>query len=71
MTKSSRVCSFALSALVAAALVVMAHGQTNREASVPKPTLPNPYRLVPDWPTLPASMKGPNGIVGERSSECT
>ena len=28
----------------------------------PKPsTLPNPYRLVPDWPTLPASMKGPNG----------
>ncbi len=28
---------------------------------VPKPTLPNPYRLVPDWPTLPAGMKGPNG----------
>jgi hypothetical protein len=62
MTTSSRVClQFAISALVAAALVATAHSQTNREASVPKPTLPNPYRLVPDWPTLPASMKGPNG----------
>ena len=28
---------------------------------VAKPDLPNPYRLAPDWPTLPASMKGPNG----------
>ena len=28
---------------------------------VPNPTLPNPYRLAPGWPTLPASMKGPNG----------
>ena len=38
-------------------------------APYPKPTnLPNPYRLVPDWPTLPASMKGPNGHKwGEKS----
>ena len=61
MTTSSRVCSqLAIPALVAAALVATTHSQTNREASVPKPTLPNPYRLVPNWPTLPASMKGPN-----------
>jgi NHL repeat-containing protein len=31
------------------------------EAPAPKPTLPNPYKLEPDWPTLPATMKGPNG----------
>jgi hypothetical protein len=62
MTTSSRVCSqFAIAALVAAALVAITHGQTNRDSSVSKPALPNPYRLVPDWPTLPASMKGPNG----------
>lgn len=28
---------------------------------VPKPVLPNPYRLDPNWPTLPASMRGPEG----------
>jgi hypothetical protein len=62
MTTSSRVCSqFAISALFAAALVVTARGQANREAPVPKPALPNPYRLVTGWPSLPASMKGPNG----------
>ena len=49
-------------AVVVAALAVTAHAQDRRERPVPKPsTLPNPYRLVPDWPTLPASMKGPNG----------
>jgi hypothetical protein len=47
-------------ALVAAALAATPHAQ-GRGTSVPKPSLPNPYRLVPDWPTLPASMKGPNG----------
>jgi DNA-binding beta-propeller fold protein YncE len=59
---SNRVLSqFAISALLAAALVSTADGQASSEAPVPKPTLPNPYRLVPDWPALPASMKGPNG----------
>src|SRR2546425_2157239 len=49
------------------ALILVAHGvtgyaQDRTDAPAPKPTtLPNPYRLVPDWPTLPASMKGPNG----------
>jgi hypothetical protein len=44
------------------ALGGLAHAQAGREPPVPKPsTLPNPYRLVPDWPTLPATMKGPNG----------
>jgi len=59
---SSRVLApFAISGILAAVLVSAAHGQGGGEASVPKPTLPNPYRLVPDWPALPASMKGPNG----------
>jgi len=62
MTWSCRVRSrLAISALAAAALVAITQAQTNRETSVSKPVLPNPYRLVPDWPTLPASMKGPNG----------
>jgi sugar lactone lactonase YvrE len=50
------------SAVVVAALAVTAHVQDSKETAVPKPSaLPNPYRLVPDWPTLPANMKGPNG----------
>ena len=54
--------SFAISAVLTAALGVAPHGQSSRDTPSPKPsTLPNPYRLVPDWPTLPASMKGPNG----------
>ena len=62
MTSSGRVHSQLLSAVAVAALVVAAHAQDSRETPAPKPTsLPNPYRLVPDWPTLPASMKGPGG----------
>ena len=61
MTSNRVLSQFAMSGLLAAVLVAAAHGQGGGEASVPKPTLPNPYRLVPDWPTLPASMKGPNG----------
>lgn len=53
---------FLISALVVAALAVAPNAQDSREPLPPKPTsLPSPYRLVPDWPTLPASMKGPNG----------
>ena len=48
-------------AVVVAALAMTSHAQDRAERPVPKPTLPNPYRLEPDWPTLPASMKGPNG----------
>jgi NHL repeat len=41
---------------IAAAVGVAAHAQ---QASYPKPTeLPNPYRLVEGWPTLPRSMNG-------------
>ena len=47
--------------VVVVAVAVMVAAQTNREAPVVKPSLPNPYRLVPDWPVLPATMKGPNG----------
>jgi hypothetical protein len=47
---------------VVAALAVAPSAQDRREPPAPKPAgLPNPYRLVPDWPTLPAVMKGPNG----------
>ena len=54
--------TLAVSAVLVAALGVAAHAQGSRDTPYPKPsTLPNPYRLVPDWPTLPASMKGPNG----------
>jgi NHL repeat len=60
-TSSRVLAQFAISGILAAMLVAAAHGQGGGEASVPKPTLPNPYRLVPDWPTLPANMKGPNG----------
>jgi hypothetical protein len=49
-----------LAGAVVAVLTVMMSAQ-DREAPVAKPSLPNPYRLVPDWPTLPAGMKGPNG----------
>jgi sugar lactone lactonase YvrE len=54
--------TLAIIAVVVAAFGVAAHAQSGRDTTVPKPsTLPNPYRLVPDWPTLPATMKGPNG----------
>src|SRR5438132_10335282 len=62
MTAASCAGSQFFSALVVAALAATAHAQDRRDTPVLKPsTLPNPYRLVPDWPTLPASMKGPNG----------
>ena len=62
MSTACRVGSqFLTRAVVVAALAVTAHAQANRETPVPKPTLPNPYRLEPNWPTLPATMKGPNG----------
>jgi hypothetical protein len=45
--------------ILVVALAAMAHGQA--DPPLVKPALPNPYRLDPDWPTLPAHMKGPNG----------
>src|ERR1700678_597459 len=47
--------------LVLIAGVIAACGVTARaqEASYPKPSeLPNPYRLMEGWPTLPSSMNG-------------
>src|ERR1051325_4167974 len=47
----ARRAAFVLAAFVAAAQAQQTH--------YPKPTeLPNPYRLVKDWPTLPKSMNG-------------
>jgi len=61
MLTSSRAGVSILAGIVLAALTVSTHAQRG-EAPAPKPTnLPNPYRLEPDWPTLPATMKGPNG----------
>jgi hypothetical protein len=48
-------------AVVIAALALTSHAQDRTERPVPKPSLPNPYRLDPNWPTLPANMKGPSG----------
>ena len=60
MAKAARVGVLLLIPALVVAFTGTAPAQS-RGASVPKPSLPNPYRLVPDWPTLPASMKGPNG----------
>src|SRR5215470_2094979 len=39
--------------------VVISVGTSAQRATFPKPAdLPNPYRLVEHWPTLPASMNG-------------
>jgi hypothetical protein len=55
------------SALVVTALAATAHAQGvqgSKEPPYPKPSkLPNPYRLVADWPALPATMKGPEGFA--------
>jgi len=62
MTAAGRAGSQVLScALVVAALATTPHAEDPAGKPVPKPTLPNPYRLEPGWPTLPASMKGPDG----------
>lgn len=52
---------FFVPALALLSLAPIANAQAPKDAPVAKPTLPNPYRLVPDWPTLPARVKGPNG----------
>ncbi|HVZ27768.1 MAG TPA: peptidyl-alpha-hydroxyglycine alpha-amidating lyase family protein [Rhizomicrobium sp.] len=48
---------------LAAGIVIIAGTATQAQEDVaPKPSnLPNPYRLVDGWPTLPATMKGPQG----------
>jgi hypothetical protein len=52
--------------LGACAFVVLASTAQAQQAHYPKPTdLPNPYRLVTGWPTLPTSMNG--GHWGEVS----
>ena len=49
-------------AVVAASVVVAAGAQQRADPPARKPTtLPNPFRLDPNWPTLPATMKGPGG----------
>jgi hypothetical protein len=43
----------------ACAIFAFAASAQVQQAHYPKPTeLPNPYRLVADWPTLPATMNG-------------
>jgi len=49
-------------AVVAAAFAVTAYAQQGVPSPAKPPTdLPNPYRLVAGWPTLPATMVGPHG----------
>jgi len=46
-------------ATIILSFISSAHAQ---EGPAPKPkSLPNPYRLEPNWPTLPSTMKGPGG----------
>jgi hypothetical protein len=59
MTIMPRCCFFVAAGLLSLGVIAPAQAPTNKP--VPKPELPNPYRLVPDWPTLPATMKGPSG----------
>ena len=59
MSASYRLAASAL--FIALATLSTAGAQEAVTKPAPKPTLPNPYRLDPNWPTLPASMKGPNG----------
>src|SRR6187397_1595075 len=53
--------AFALSFQIALSCVVTTGAQAPPDTPAPKPSLPNPYRLDPEWPTLPATMKGPKG----------
>lgn len=58
----SNLSPISLSATLTLLISISAYAQDARETLPPKPTsLPNPYRLVPDWPTLPPTMKGPEG----------
>jgi len=52
---------FFVEALLVLSLAAIVAAQAPGTTRVAKPNLPNPYRLAPDWPTLPAGMKGPNG----------
>ena len=48
----------ALSPFLAGAVVAALGVGARAQATYPKPTdLPNPYRLVEGWPTLPPGMK--------------
>jgi hypothetical protein len=49
------------SAVIVAAFAVTEYAQEETQSAKPPTALPNPYRLVPDWPTLPEGMTGPNG----------
>jgi len=45
--------------LIAVAIAMSGAAAQAQQTQYPKPTeLPNPYRLVKDWPTLPKSMNG-------------
>ena len=64
-TRLSRFLGFA-AVLGACALTVLGVGAQAQQPQYPKPAdLPNPYRLVAGWPTLPTSMNG--GHWGEVS----
>ena len=55
-------CWLVASAVVGAAFAGTEYAQEQTRSPAKPPTgLPNPYRLVPGWPTLPKSMIGPGG----------
>jgi DNA-binding beta-propeller fold protein YncE len=56
---SSRYLSLTVAALVATFLAGASRAQAPNQSLAPKPIgLPNPYRLVDGWPSLPQSMNG-------------
>jgi len=57
----SKLLKMPIAAMMALSLAFMVYAQDAQDKPAPKPSLPNPYRLVPDWPTLPPTMKGPAG----------
>ena len=61
MIHSFRICTrIAAGIFILAALSASAGAQDDDIVSKPQ-NLPNPYRLVEGWPTLPATMQGPHG----------
>jgi hypothetical protein len=63
MSPASRIgLGFIACAALATGLAITEHAQVQpQDTAKPPSDLPNPYRLVPDWPTLPEGMTGPSG----------
>lgn len=50
-----------LAASIGVLITIAAAAEAQNDVAVKPSNLPNPYRLVEGWPTLPDTMKGPHG----------